>query len=1272
MPKSGQTIAIPAIAILAIALLAGTTTMQSNNRQILYFQESTQCIADENCPEEEICCQNNCIPPACINDSGCDDNSNETIDVCNQDATCESYCTNIQIAQPCTTACSSDAECDDESPDTTDICNNDATCESSCSHAKTEPSCTITCSNDADCDDGKEETIGTCNNRGTCESSCTNIEQKTEIELPWAEQGETKSKRLGNKTMTLHKSRKNFAANDTPSLSISILAQDGTPADARVEAFLTLPDGSVKQIDAKRIKKAGNGKFTVEAAMPRSSKAGTYSITIRASDGTETAEETMQFEWGLIAVNTRKSIYRPGETTEFEIVVLDRESYGVAGAEVMLSITLPDGGNSLLSTANGLVKETTTRGIYIADFTVPIEGTYAVQASAKANDINTAIETTFDARQEFEYDIERITATKIDPAQQPNTVEINITAMQGQKNADIIERVPKEFSISVTKTITEETGEGETTEKTIEDERATITENSEEKIIEWKNVEFDSQGQAKLQYGYSVPDKKPWLYLIGPIEIRQGTKSFFEARIWMIAVDANPTTKFFFRNQTELMPSEPMPNATGDNNTITQNDWNGCAMNDVVGTTAIQDPAGSDFTNAGNVYVAVVSFTSPALVPQTINSGNWMHGAYFSESGTNDDLYARFAIYSWTAADAKGTQIMGPANHVTEFATAGFFGGNTAGSTVTFGRGDKLVFEIEFYAVSPQGATGTVRWGGANMAAYDYNLIAPASIRIAGDVNAGILKPTRDANSFIKKTAFDLNVFGTCKNYSCGDTNVTLQYCITPSGCSTYFDMNTVAGSPLYISGTTESRRDDLMDASDTNAFLFSVIGSRKGYYAVRAKMDSNWSQQIRYSYENNADINLTIGKAPDANIWKVDNQDLNAAIKAFSYAADQNLTIKFRTSDPDSDDLNFNMWYGTAANAKTTVIIRDINLSTNADRGACDTNAKTGMVCTWDWNIMNVADNNYWITIEINDGTDTNTATTQRSFRAIPKNKVPDCNIWKVKTFDLNAALPTFSYAGDGNLTIKFRTHDEDNGDLNFNMWYGTSANAKTNKIIGDINLSTNSDRGACDTNAKTGMVCTWDWNISGIADNNYWITIEISDGTDTNTATTQQSFRVNPPIDLSFAIFLPAFGCTQGEGSYANNATGTCDKCFFDGNGSYNQNKIACQGQVDAAAGPSFFFFDNQSSSSTPLTWKMDLNAALPATLKLKMSQAFNGWQGTCTAGANPTSGCVDVNAASQAQLGSSIAVAVDLNAWAWADFVGVTAGSVDRNATSESLAS
>jgi len=130
------------------------------------------------------------------------------------------------------------------------------------------------------------------------------------------------------------------------------------------------------------------------------------------------------------------------------------------------------------------------------------------------------------------------------------------------------------------------------------------------------------------------------------------------------------------------------------------------------------------------------------------------------------------------------------------------------------------------------------------------------------------------------------------------------------------------------------------------------------------------------------------------------------------------------------------------------------------------------------------------------------------------------DINVWQVDGYDLNSAVPPLSYDIDGNLTILFRVVDAGAEDLNFNMWYGATSGAKTNEIVRDVNLSMNADGGSCDTNSKSGMVCTYDWDISAVADGNYWITIEINDGADMNTATSDTNFMVDntaPAVTIS-----------------------------------------------------------------------------------------------------------------------------------------------------------
>ncbi|GEM_PF-2811184 len=758
-------------------------------------------------------------------------------------------------------------------------------------------------------------------------------------------------KKFGKKTMRLEKKQANFAANDLPSIDAFVSALEETSGleegvDAQIEASLTMPDGTIIPLPAEQVQKKEAGKFSVKAFWPRSFKPGTYSITIRATDGNETVEQTESFEWGLIAVNTMKSTYRPGETAEFQIVVLDRESFGVNGAEVNLGIVFPSGKTTVLSTENDTVIETTTAGVYAAKLGLEEEGTYNVHAKAVAPQIDTFIETTFLVSSSYDFDIIRATATKIDPKVQPINVELTISPFQSTaQKVTVREFVPKEFEVILEDQIqTDETGQ----ELVVPDPRISVTENENEKIIEWKNVEFDTENNAFLKYKYKVPDKKPWLYLLGPVEIKypekemtpvfpepielpqtentptpdeaiQNTfisqetiqnqpaleenppqspqrlpiadvlfeKTFTEARSWMVAVDANPTSIFYFRN------------ADTDNNAVVEprpNDANcgtGCNISGYVGSITQDFNNSSDIVGANTASRVIAtgttkgvlkfkSFITRPLVTQTITaSGTWGAGiACTMAATTNNTSRPAYVIYRWIAAtDSNGERITnffyagtGNGNRC-PVTTAAMRDGSASGiySSVTFNRGDKLVVETDINVSAANAVTTqtlTAQFNG-NSSGNDGNMTLPSGVtlRIAGDLNTGIVLPANNATK-TANTEFDVNALGSCKSgYSCGDTNVTLQYCIAPdTGCNnwTFYDMNTSSSSPLYISTGAASRKDSLLDPYDTNWFVFGVTGTQATEYLIRSKIDSNWSTDINYSNLNLADVNVTISAAND------------------------------------------------------------------------------------------------------------------------------------------------------------------------------------------------------------------------------------------------------------------------------------------------------------------------------------------------------------------------------------------------------------------------
>ncbi|MEK6941560.1 MAG: hypothetical protein AABW85_01755 [archaeon] len=679
-----------------------------------------------------------------------------------------------------------------------------------------------------------------------------------------------KQKKSGKRLLKLSKEKINFSANDKPTIDIEITDENGSRTDSDFNAFLVFPDGSQEQIGPENIEWLGGGQYRIKAKMPRSFKAGTYQIKAAIPSENGPVEETQSFEWGLLAVNTRKSIYRPGETIGFEIVVLDRESFGVPAAEVTLAIKTPSGSQEVLSTLNGTITETNTNGIYIASTTAKEEGVQRVFVKATATGIDTLVETTFEVRQIFDFDIERTTPTKIDPANQPTTVQLKITPLDGSKKADIREFVPKEFEITPKKMVAIKNNESDDPEiKLLDAPGAMVFETEDEKIIEWKNVKFDESNAAELEYSYIVPDKKPWLYNIGPIEISTGkNEAFFEARSWMIAVDANPAQRFFFRSYADFNATEPMPNASASGDTFASNTWGSFGMNDAAPTTAQTGTsrANSSLNTGALVNVAVASFISPPLVPQTISAGTWVAAGFFKESATNDDLNMRVAIYGWADSnDNRSVMVVSPTTMDIEFGTSTALRmGSASGITITFQRRDKLVTEIEYYGISPQSAVGTFWWGGMDSLELlrDSNVLAPSNIRMAGDLNTGIVSPANNS-SYYTSTAFDVNALGSCRNYSCGDTNVALKYCVNPSaGCSTFYDMNTVSSSPLYVSTGIASRHDNLLGASDTNYFVLTVTATLANTYTIRSSIDSNWSADINTSRLTKADLNVTINLA--------------------------------------------------------------------------------------------------------------------------------------------------------------------------------------------------------------------------------------------------------------------------------------------------------------------------------------------------------------------------------------------------------------------------
>ncbi|MDE1845156.1 MAG: hypothetical protein KGI10_07505, partial [Thaumarchaeota archaeon] len=278
------------------------------------------------------------------------------------------------------------------------------------------------------------------------------------------------------------------------------------------------PDGKKIPIRSE-FKKLREGKFDIQFGSERAVTPGLYKLKITLIKDGKTYTSETQFAWGLVSLNTAKSIYRPGETADLIIVVLDNTGKSVCNATISMKITDPKLQSTLLSSGSGITPGSEC-GLYDAHYVTSSEGNYTIDVTAKNPSGITSFSTYFTVQQNFNYDIVRTTQSKIDPFDLPNNfnVKIDLKSFVGSSPVTIKEYVPSVFNV-----VTD----------------GTISQMGDTKVITW-NKSLDSTDSTVVSYNYSVPLIQPQLYALGKVEVDQNNQpTFIEARNWFVAVDAN-------------------------------------------------------------------------------------------------------------------------------------------------------------------------------------------------------------------------------------------------------------------------------------------------------------------------------------------------------------------------------------------------------------------------------------------------------------------------------------------------------------------------------------------------------------------------------------------------------------------------------------------------------------------------------------------------------------------------------------------------------------
>jgi hypothetical protein len=289
---------------------------------------------------------------------------------------------------------------------------------------------------------------------------------------------------------------------DVDVLDISVMGPDGEPADVKTSA-------------AKR----GEGETGIEISGSRAFRPGRFTIRVRATDGNGTFEETGEFLWGVLSINTHKSIYLENEEAFIGMAILDDEGRMTCDAVVTLAIMDSKGNTTTLRTSDGTISvspECNVYGVtnlpdYYAYYSVNTEGNYTMELTAVTGNGERTLTDTFEVRKWTDFSVERKGPTRIYPPVKYSMI-FTITPYVDYAGP-VSEYVPSGFDITP-------------------QEGVEVRDEGDAKVLTW-NANFSVGGEYEIGYEFDAPDISPYLFTLGPLEIG----GWNEARDWMIASD---------------------------------------------------------------------------------------------------------------------------------------------------------------------------------------------------------------------------------------------------------------------------------------------------------------------------------------------------------------------------------------------------------------------------------------------------------------------------------------------------------------------------------------------------------------------------------------------------------------------------------------------------------------------------------------------------------------------------------------------------------------
>jgi len=352
----------------------------------------------------------------------------------------------------------------------------------------------------------------------------------------------------------------------------------------------------------------GINKQQVQIIKGREFKPGKYTLKVTVNTPQAVIISQQDFTWGVLSINTNKSIFEVGDDAYLQMGVLNDGGHTICNADLDLSITSPSGNvNNFSTNDNSIIRDpqcgpdnVISVPDYYAHFNIPSEnGTYKMRLTATTLNGTKSINDTFDVVQNSNFVVERVGPSRIYPYDTPYPMNIKITAKNNWQGT-ISEYVPESFDISQNS-------------NSVQYASVNVVEDPSDptlqvKKISW-NVSLIANQETNIGYIFNAPPVSPEFYTLGKIQLNNnGNISFEESRNWQIASDSACTMTTGTWNGTA--------NTNNVGNVTGTAVWTGCSggagFSPAVGDT-VTIGSGITLTITGSGSIAGITMGTPTV-----------------------------------------------------------------------------------------------------------------------------------------------------------------------------------------------------------------------------------------------------------------------------------------------------------------------------------------------------------------------------------------------------------------------------------------------------------------------------------------------------------------------------------------------------------------------------------------------------------------------------------------------------------------------------------